>query len=150
VREQRPLLGLFAWVSAAVLAADQASKYAAMRWLDGRPVSLLGRWLRLDLMRNEHSAWGLLPAANLWLIGAAVALCVILLVSTRRLLGRDWCATSALALLVGGAAGNVLDRARLGGVVDFVDLRGWPVFNLADVAVTAGVILLAVHLVRGR
>lgn len=148
--EQRPLLRYFVWLSGLVLVADQTTKYAALRWLEGRPVVLIEGWVRLDLVRNAHSAWGLLPAANLWLIGAAAALCIILLVSTRRLLGRDRCATSALALLVGGAAGNVLDRARLGAVVDFFDVRAWPVFNLADVAVTVGVILLAVHLVRGR
>ena len=150
MREQRPLLALFAWLSGLVLVADQASKYAALRLLTRRPVSLIDGWLRLDLVRNEHSAWGLLPAANLWLIGGAAVLCAILLISARNLLGRDRWVTAALALLVGGAVGNILDRARLGAVIDFIDVRVWPVFNLADVAVTVGVIVLAVHLVRAK
>lgn len=150
MREQRPLLAWFAWLAALSLIVDQASKWAALTWLGERPLVLVDG-LRLALVRNERSAWGLLPAANLWWIGAAVVLCAVVLISTRGVLGRDRQATSALALLLGGAAGNTIDRLRLGAVIDFIDVRVWPVFNLADVAVTAGVILLAIHLLaRGR
>lgn len=148
--EQRPLLAWFASLAALCLIVDQASKWAALKWLEGRPVALVDG-VRLAVVRNERSAWGLLPAANLWCIGAAVVLCAVVLISTRRVLGRDRQASSALALLVGGAAGNIIDRLRLGAVIDFIDVSVWPVFNLADVAITGGVILLAIHLlVRGR
>jgi len=148
VREQRPLLSWFAWLAALCLILDQASKWAAVAWLEQRPFVLVDG-VRLALVRNERSAWGLLPAANLWCIGAAVVLCAVVLISTRRLLGRDRRASSALALLVGGATGNIVDRLRIGAVIDFIDLGIWPVFNLADVAITGGVILLAIHLLGG-
>jgi signal peptidase II len=147
VRGQRPLLAWFVGLTALAVVVDPASKWAAERWLAQRPAAVVGGWVQLRLVYNERSAWGLLPAANLWLIGAAVVLCAVVLLSTREVLGRDRRATAALALLVGGGAGNTIDRVRLGAVVDFVDLRVWPVFNLADVAVTVGVVLLAIHLI---
>lgn len=54
----------------------------------------------------------------------------------------------ALALLAGGATGNLIDRLRVGAVIDYVDLSVWPVFNLADVAVTVGAGLLVLTLLR--
>ena len=56
--------------------------------------------------------------------------------------------STALALLAGGALGNLLDRLRLGAVIDYIDLAVWPVFNLADVAVTLGAGLLVLILLR--
>jgi signal peptidase II len=53
----------------------------------------------------------------------------------------------ALALLAGGAAGNLIDRIRLGAVVDYIDVHFWPVFNVADLAVTTGAALLMISLV---
>jgi signal peptidase II len=55
-----------------------------------------------------------------------------------------------MGLVLGGSLGNVLDRIRAGGVTDFIDLRVWPVFNLADVAITVGIGLLAIGLIRRR
>ena len=53
----------------------------------------------------------------------------------------------ALGAALGGAAGNVLDRAWRGGVVDFIDLHVWPVFNVADVAIVAGAVLATIYVV---
>ena len=55
-----------------------------------------------------------------------------------------------LGLILGGAAGNLIDRARLGAVVDFLDFRVWPVFNVADSCITAGAVLVALQLLRRR
>ncbi len=56
----------------------------------------------------------------------------------------------ALGLVLGGAGGNLLDRVRFGYVVDFLDFRIWPVFNIADSAITAGIILLAYSVLKRR
>jgi signal peptidase II len=56
----------------------------------------------------------------------------------------------ALALILGGAVGNLIDRALLGYVVDFIDVRIWPVFNIADSAITVGAVLLCIHYLRGE
>jgi len=79
----------------------------------------------------------------------ALTLLVVLFYNRARWARRPL-APSALALISGGALGNLLDRLRVGAVVDFIDVHVWPVFNLADVAVTAGAGLLILTLIRGE
>jgi len=146
---RRPF-GIFLVVAVAVAAADQAAKHVALSALrPHEPVPLLGDWVRLTLTHNKASAFGLLPAGPA-LLAAMVVFCVALLAyafvagGLRRHPER----AVPLALVFGGAVGNLLDRIRTAGVYDFIDLRVWPVFNLADIAITAGCALLAIQLVR--
>ncbi len=86
-------------------------------------------------------------------VPAAIALTLLfILFYNRARWVRDPGARAGLALLCGGALGNVIDRLRVGAVVDYIDLQVWPVFNLADVAVTAGaaVLILTMVLRPGR
>ena len=128
-------------LAAGVLVADQATK-AIVR-------SSIGRGERIDVLpgidlvnaRNTGVAFGFLSGGGtLVAILAAVAL-IALLAFFATHLGRRlvWLPTG---LLVGGAAGNLVDRAREGSVTDFVDLPLWPAFNLADTAITFGVLAL--------
>ncbi len=148
------------------LTADQLSKWAAVRLLVQGPLPrdpgalLSGHfpvappWLGLRVGGNRGAAWGLAdglsPGLNALLFGAvAVAAVALLWALSRRAAGHrplEW----ALALLLGGAAGNLLDRLRHGYVVDFIDLlRGAPAvgvtLNLADVAIAVGAGLLITH-----
>jgi signal peptidase II len=136
-------------VVAVVVAADQLTKWWALAALDGgRTIDLV--WtLRLRLVFNSGSAFGFGAAYAPVLALVAVAVVVVLLRAGRALEG-TW-PRLAVGLIVGGAVGNLLDRVLRGGqdvlsgaVVDFVDLQWWPVFNLADVAITCGALLLAV------
>ncbi len=130
-----------AGVAAGVLAADQASK-AIVRGSVGRGerVELV---LGIDLVntRNSGVAFGFLSGGGA-LVAVIAALALVALLAffathmDRRLV---WLPTG---LLVGGAAGNLVDRAREGSVTDFVDLPLWPAFNLADAAITIGVLAL--------
>jgi signal peptidase II len=79
----------------------------------------------------------------LTLVAAAVV--IALVVSYQRAQHTTWQLTTGLGMLLGGAVGNLMDRIRLGYVVDFVDVSAWPKFNVADSAITVGVILIAWH-----
>ena len=136
-------------VVATVVAVDQLSKAAVISGIprgDHRGV-LPG--IDLVHVRNRGIAFGLLDGRSVVLtvlVGAALALLVVYfaLHSTRPAL---WLATG---LLLGGALGNLLDRVRHDAVTDFIDLPLWPAFNLADVAITAGVLVLLAALESGR
>jgi signal peptidase II len=125
----------------AVLVADQAAKAVIEDQLAvGEKVDVLGP-LGLTLSHNRGVAFGLAGGAGIGL----VAVTLIALGVVGYLFARDparpgmWVATG---LLAGGAIGNLADRIRADAVTDFVDLPPWPPFNLADVAITAGVLLL--------
>ena len=134
---------LLAGVALATLAADQAAKIAAVHLLaDHQPYPVAGRWLYLTLARNPGGAFGILPQAAVYLTAASAILAVAILLYARVAVAHSALLTAAVAMLLGGAIGNLMDRLRLGHVVDFIDLRVWPIFNVADIAITAGVGLI--------
>ncbi|MBI4637783.1 MAG: signal peptidase II [Candidatus Rokubacteria bacterium] len=143
-------------VAGPVLVLDQITKAVALgRLTPGVPIDLVDGVLALTLVMNPGLAFGLLaglPAAWRWLVAALsmVALIVLARVALRVLPQGGWPARLAIGLIFGGATGNLIDRARFGAVVDFVDVhwRGyhWPAFNVADSAITVGVLLLALRL----
>jgi signal peptidase II len=142
-------------VAAAVLALDQATKTWVLRNLPGRPpLAVIPGCFDLVFSRNTGGVFGLLAGAptlgrRAFFVGAtAVSLGVIAALVQRwgrssRLL------TFALALVAGGAVGNLVDRLRFGSVVDFIDWHWrshhWYTFNVADSAITGGAVLLFVH-----
>jgi signal peptidase II len=128
-------------LGAVVIAADQAAKAAIeARLVSGEDVDVLGP-LGLTLSHNRGVAFGLAGGA-----GAPLVLITLLALGVvGYLFARNparpgmWVATG---LLAGGAIGNLVDRIRAGAVTDFVNLPPWPPFNLADMSITAGVLLL--------
>lgn len=150
-RRGRPLTG-FLTLAAVALAADQLAKQAALRLLQPEaPLPLLGPWLALTLTHNPASAFGLVSARWALLVSSALlCLAIIAYAAFGGGLSRRPDYAAPLGLVLGGSLGNLLDRLRLGAVVDFVDLGWWPVFNLADVTITAGFALLTLRLVRPR
>ncbi len=150
--ERRRPRVLFLVAAAAVLALDQFTKAAAAAKLEaGTPVPLVGGLLRLTLTHNTQSAFGLVSARWLLIaVGCLVCggiLAYVLLNEGGACAGqRAW----SLGLVFGGSLGNLMDRIRTGGVYDLFDLRVWPVFNLADVAITVGVVGLLLSMVRRR
>jgi signal peptidase II len=125
--------------AAAVLAADQATKALVRATIErGDELAILPG---IDLVntRNRGVAFGLFADGGAVLIAFAVVAILGIVVFLAVNAGRPhvWL---PMGLLVGGAAGNLLDRVRHGAVTDFVDLPAWPAFNLADVAITGGVL----------
>jgi signal peptidase II len=130
-----------------VVAADQASKQAAVSGIDrGASVNV---FLGLDLTntRNTGVAFGALQDGGL-VIGILVALALSLLVGYFALHADRPGLWLPVGLLLGGALGNLADRARDGAVIDFIDPVAWPAFNLADAAIVLGVIGL-LYVVEG-
>ena len=132
-------------VAAAVLVLDALAKQWAVSALADGPIHLFGS-LRLALTHNKAAAFGLGGAFVPFLAVAALVLVVVMVVTgsaTERAT-----VAFALGLVLGGAFGNMVDRVfrspgfLRGGVVDFIDVGFWPVFNLADSAITCGCILL--------
>lgn len=137
------------WVAGAVcvVAADQAVKAVLVRALpEGSAVPLVPGLISLTHVRNPGIAFGLWPAIPP-AVAAALALTLFAaLFYNRGRWPRSRVDGAGLALMAGGAVGNLLDRLRLGCVIDYIDLHVWPVFNLADAAIVAGAGLLVIAL----
>jgi signal peptidase II len=134
-------------LAAAILAADQAAKAAIEAQLvPGEHIDVLGP-LGLTLAHNRGVAFGLAGGAGAPLIVlTVVALGVVGYLFARKPTRPGmWVAAG---LLAGGAVGNLVDRVRAGEVTDYVDLGSWPPFNLADVAITIGVLVLVLLYLR--
>ncbi len=142
VRRSRSVLVV---VTLAVVAIDLTSKVAASAWLSNGPVELPGP-LDLQLWHNPGVAFGLGSNLPLWVVLAiTTAVAAIVAVGAwRSWFPNPW----AAGLVVGGALGNVIDRAQAGTVVDMLHTGWWPTFNVADVAVVGGALLMAFSVAR--
>jgi signal peptidase II len=137
-----------------VVLLDQVTKLAIVKnlaILDRIPV--WGSVLRITHIRNSGAVFGMMKGAGAYFtffsIVAAGVLIVVLFFSRKA----STAVKTALGLVLGGAIGNLIDRLRFGSVVDFVDIgvsetTRWPCFNVADMAITIGVILLVVKSLR--
>jgi len=131
-----------------IVVVDQGSKAIATSFVArGDRVQVLP-FLHIENVRNKGVAFGLGGDISAVLIGVTILLLMGLLVFlAARGRGGVWVWLPA-ALLIGGALGNLADRVRDGAVTDFIDLPLWPTFNLADVAIVLGVVLLLVDVER--
>jgi signal peptidase II len=125
-----------------VIALDQAAKALAEANLaPGEHVDVLGP-LGFTLAHNRGVAFGLASDGGAALVALTVTALIFVGVLFARNPTRPWMWV-AFGLLAGGAIGNLADRVRAGAVTDYLDLLSWPPFNLADVAITLGVLVLA-------
>jgi signal peptidase II len=131
---------------------DQGTKLLAVKHLQpGSTLVLPGNLVYLTLVRNPGAAFGILAHATPFLVLLTLGVLAIVWVNRRKLKDQPTLLKLGLCLGLAGAVGNLVDRVRLGYVVDFVDLRFWPVFNVADMGIVAGVlILLWLLIVQGR
>ena len=136
-------------VAAAVVVVDQLTKVWAVSSLSDGPVPVIGSVLQFRLTRNPGGAFSLLTNLTPVLAVLAVVMAVYIVRTTRRT--ADIVMAYSLALVLGGALGNLVDRLvrspgfLRGEVVDFIKVPHWPTFNIADSAITIGVILIAVR-----
>ncbi len=137
---------VFFLVAALVVAADQLVKHAvATHFMPDESRIVVPKLLWLTYVQNHRGAFGLFGAHPLVL--AAIALGVVILFYVWYRQGGATLSTHvAFGMILGGALGNIIDRVRFGYVVDFIDLRWWPVFNVADSAITIGVCLLLLRI----
>lgn len=136
-------------LAALVIGVDQVVKVIVSANLkDGHVVDVLGGLVRFDYTSNTGAAFGMFRAGGGVFAAIAIVVCAAILAYYRRIARSPLLVRLALGLILGGALGNLIDRIRLGYVIDFIDLRWWPVFNLADSAIVLGVCLLLIHTVR--
>jgi signal peptidase II len=142
---------------AAIVIADQITKALVDHYLTlHKSVAVIDGLIDLTYVRNRGAAFGLLSDARLphqsILLGiVGIAALVAIVVYAVRLPARSWLPQTALALVMGGAVGNLIDRAWHGYVIDFVDVywgaHHWPAFNVADSAISVGVALLILDMI---
>jgi signal peptidase II len=144
----------FAWLlmSLVIVVLDLWTKGLATDSLTlYRPVELTS-WLNMTLAHNYGAAFSFLSDAGGWqrwlFTGLALVVTLVLIVWLLRLSAKEKVTAASLGLIIGGAVGNLIDRIMHGYVVDFIDVYyrdwHWPAFNLADSAITGGVILLLI------
>lgn len=145
-----PLPLMWLAVSALVILLDwQTKQIASASLVLYRPHEIFS-WLNMTLAHNYGAAFSFLSNAGGWqrwfFVMLSSVVSVVLLVWLLRLPRPEWRTGLSLALIIGGAVGNLIDRIQLGYVVDFIDVyvRDWhyPAFNVADSAITVGVVLL--------
>jgi signal peptidase II len=153
-------------VALLVLAADIISKAIVVATLSDRhclagnvvptppPIRLLGGFLTLCESRNPGAAFGIGTSMTIVFSAIAVGVIIFIVRTSRQIYSLPWAV--ALGLLLGGATGNLTDRIfrapgpLRGWVVDWIQLPHWPVFNLADSAITCGAVLMVLLAARGQ
>lgn len=143
------------WLSAAVIVIDQITKQLVVNQMDLFDRIPITGWLNLTLMHNTGAAFSMFAGATPWFfVGLAVLVSIGILIWMRRHPTDERLVAVSLALILGGALGNAIDRATRGYVIDFVDfhIQGWhyPAFNVADSSIVLGAILLGLDMFRPR
>ncbi len=146
------------WISALVIALDLATKWVASTYLVlHEPVAVMPMF-NLTLMHNTGAAFSFLSTASGWqrwffsIIAVVVSAAIVIWM--RRLSEEERWNAIALALILGGALGNLWDRVTLGYVVDFIQIYyqrwAWPAFNIADSAIFIGAVMLVIDALRAH
>jgi len=140
------LLGL------SIVVVDQIVKLVVVNTMRmGHSIDVIGTVVRLTRTSNTGAAFGLFRGGSMWFVWISAAAAIAIIAFSREVVKMRFWERTAFGLVLGGAVGNLVDRIRLGAVVDFIDIGfgalRWPSFNVADSCITIGVIVLAIHLV---
>lgn len=146
----------YLWLSLAIIIADQISKTLMVNWLDLYERVAVLPFFNLTLAHNTGAAFSFLAGAGGWqrwfFVALAVVISAVLVIWMKRLAATARLEAISLALIIGGAIGNVIDRLIYGYVIDFLDVYvgtyHWPAFNIADSAICIGAVLLIIDSFR--
>lgn len=157
MRPKRRIVG--AWV-VAIVVADQLTKAIVDRTMSlHESIPLIDGFFNLTYIRNTGAAFGLFAGSHEalrrpFLIGVSILAIGFMLFMLKRLRDGDTGLATALAFILGGAAGNLIDRIIYGEVIDFLDVywssHHWPAFNVADSFITIGVAITLFYLIRAK
>ena len=135
-----------------VIVLDQWSKHyveanlpLGVPW---NPIESLSRYVSFTHITNKGAAFGMFPAFSTFFSVVPIIVVIVMLFYYRHLPNEQWALNVGLGLQLGGALGNFIDRIRVGHVVDFIDIKVWPIFNIADSSIVIGVAILALCILR--
>ena len=135
-----PLISFF------VILLDQLTKYLTSRYMQlNQSIPLINKILHLTYIQNTGAGFGILKGWNTLLIFISLIVIGIILFNLDKII-KEKSIYLPIALVLGGAVGNLIDRIFFGYVIDFIDFRIWPAFNVADSAITIGAIWLIFYL----
>ena len=131
----------------AILFLDQLTKYIIGQTIPlGESIPIINNIFHLTHILNRGAAFGIFKNQNLFFIIVAIIAIIFILISLKR--KKTPQIEIALCFILSGAIGNLIDRIRLNAVIDFLDFRIWPVFNIADSAITIGTGLLILQILK--
>ncbi len=147
---------IFSLIASAGILADQATKISIDRSMQlYRSIPVIDGLFSITYVRNRGAAFSFLSDASWRLpffIAVSLVAAVVILVALKKLRDDQRLAQAALAMIFSGAVGNLIDRVRLGEVIDFLDVywkaHHWPAFNVADSLICIGVALMALDIFR--
>ena len=140
---------IFALLALLVIALDQATKYYVdTHFYVGESVPVIQNIFHWTYVQNPGAAFGLLEGARFFFLAVACVVIIAAWYFRKDIEALGWWGTYGATLFVGGAIGNLIDRARQGLVIDFFDFRIWPVFNVADIAICVGVAMILYVILR--
>ena len=143
---------VFIAISSAIVVCDQLTKEIVRRALEpSHPLTLIPGLLRLAYVRNSGAAFGFFAGGRPIFVATSLVVLFFIAAYWRRARPTQWPVVVALAMITGGALGNLIDRAFIGQVTDFFDLMfiEFPVFNIADIGIVGGVAVLMVWILFG-
>ena len=133
----------------AVVIVDQLSKYIVVESMAlGESIPIIEGIFHLTYILNPGAAFGMFAHSRLFFIAIAVVVIGAIAWARKEILASPWEVKCGAGLFLGGAIGNLIDRARQGVVIDFFDFRIWPIFNIADIAICIGVGLIIWNLLK--
>lgn len=135
----------FSLIAAAVLILDQLVKFFVKKIELNKDVFDLG-FFSFTHVNNYGAGFSLLQGYS-WLFVIVGLVFVVLILFFYNKIDKDWISQIGFALLLGGAASNLIDRISYGYVIDYLNFKIWPVFNIADSAITVGAVLVIVYLI---
>jgi signal peptidase II len=141
--------------AAIIVIVDQISKQIFWHYfVPGYHVDVIPGVLRINLVKNSGAAFGLLEGGRVFFIAASVVAVVFITYLGMRLPRTERVKRLLLGLILGGAVGNLIDRVYDGAVIDFIEMgiggHWWPVYNVADIGVTVGAVLLLWYLIMSQ
>ena len=133
-------------IAAVIVAIDQATKYMVTSLMElGESIPVINNFLYITYVRNPGAAFGMLPYQTLFFVIITAVVVVFIIFYYRTLTDDHFWLRLGLALQLGGAIGNLIDRLRGGYVIDFINFTVWPpVFNIADSAIVVGIAIFII------
>ena len=140
-----------ALIASLVLALDRLTKILIYYTIaHAGPVKVIPNIFHITLVLNNGAAFGLFHNRNGFFISLSLIVISFIIFYIRKRRTPDKVISVSLGLILGGAVGNLIDRVFFGCVIDFLDFRIWPVFNIADSAISIGAAILLLSIITGK